>query len=215
VLSQRSLIVSVLTTVVLVTATIRQVTVFQAPKLLYHVLSGHAYFSGVAFIQIAWLIALYSGGRWPAVVRAVAACVGLILVAVSATPLPTWFYLIAGPATLVWIWLESSTRTTARRSRRWFRCAVPAMWGLGIVLELPIHLVPALQIWRGPTSAGHASRSASQPQASAHGHIDGRGSHARRGSPFQSRSGTDGRGDLEPHRSYFFASVMSHDREPK
>jgi acyl-CoA thioesterase I len=118
--------------------------------LIYHVLSGQAYFSGVALIQIAWLIALCSGGRWPAVFRAVAACAGLILIAVSATPLPTWFYLIAGPVTLFWIWLESSTRTTARRSRLWFRCAVPAMWGLGIALELPFHLLPALPVMGNP-----------------------------------------------------------------
>ena len=44
--------------------------------LIYHTLSGHAFFSGIAFIQLAWLIAIYRNGRWAAVVRTVSACAG-------------------------------------------------------------------------------------------------------------------------------------------
>ena len=85
-------------------------------SLVYHVASGQAFFSGVALIQLAGLSAFRPEGRWPSLCRTTSASAGLILVAISATPLPAWFYFSAGLVTLAWIGVEGSTKTKSRRS---------------------------------------------------------------------------------------------------
>src|SRR5207248_7992037 len=80
----------------------------------------------------------------PALFRTISASAGLILVAVSATPLPAWFYFSAGPVTLAWIGVEGSTKTTCRRSRVWLRAAVLGIWWLGMAQELPFHRLPTV-----------------------------------------------------------------------
>jgi len=112
--------------------------------LIYHVASGQAFFSGVALILMAVLSAFRTGGRWLALARTVAAYFGLALVAVSATPLPSWFYLTAAALWFAWLAAEGSSRGSALRSRHRLRCAVLAVGGLGAALELPYHLAPAL-----------------------------------------------------------------------
>ena len=74
--------------------------------------------------------------------RVASACAGVILVAVSSTPMPAWFYAIAGLVTLSWIAVEGSTKTTQRRVGLGLRYATLAFWWLGIALELPFHLMP-------------------------------------------------------------------------
>jgi len=112
--------------------------------LVYHIASGQAFFSGAALIQLAALSAFYPGGRWPARSRTVSACAGLILVAVSASPLPAWFYLAAGPVTLAWTSVERSIKTTFQCTRVWLRVAVLGIWSLGTAQELPFHRAPTV-----------------------------------------------------------------------
>ncbi len=118
--------------------------------LVYHVASGQAFFSGTALIQLAVVSAFRAPGRWASICGTVSACAGLILVAVSSTPLPGWFYCIAAALTLAWIGLEISTKTTYRRPKVGLRFAVLATWCLGIALELPFHLMPALPPMHNP-----------------------------------------------------------------
>jgi len=111
---------------------------------VYHIGSGHAFFSGIALIQLAGLSAFLRRGRWLVVCRVILVCAGVVLVAVSSTPLPAWFYGIAGAVTLAWIVVESSAKTTRRRLGLRLRYALLAVWWLGIALELPFHLMPAI-----------------------------------------------------------------------
>ncbi len=71
-------------------------------------------------------------------------CAGAILVAVSSTPLQTWFYGIAGAFTLAWIALECLIKSTPRRLKLGLRYAMLAIWWLGVALELPFHLMRAM-----------------------------------------------------------------------
>lgn len=112
--------------------------------LVYHIASGQAFFSGVALISLAVLLAVRPGGRWRAFGRTVLACLGLILIAVSATPLPGWFYVVAGGLSLVWVGLEGATRTKWQGGKPWLRGAALAVWWLGVGLELPYHVPPAV-----------------------------------------------------------------------
>jgi acyl-CoA thioesterase-1 len=116
--------------------------------LVYHVASGQAFFSGVALIDLAVLSAFRTGGRWSASCRTISACVGLFLIAVSATPLPSWLYFISGVVSLAWIGAEGASQAASRRSRLWLRAAVLAAWWLGVALELPHHLSPTVP-WMG------------------------------------------------------------------
>ena len=118
--------------------------------LVYHIGSGHPFFSGIAFIQLAGLSAFLRRGRWLAVCRVASVCAGAILVAVSSTPLPAWFYAIAGAVTLAWFALEGPIRSKHRRSSLGFRYAMLAIWWLGIALELPFHVMHAIPLLQHP-----------------------------------------------------------------
>ena len=114
---------------------------------VYHIGSGQAFFSGIALIQLAGIIAFVRGGRWLAFCRVILACAGAILVAVSSTPLPAWFYAIAGAVTLAWVAVECLVTTTHRQLGLVLRCAMLAVWWLGIALEVPyqvMHTIPRL-----------------------------------------------------------------------
>ncbi len=145
---------------------------------VYHIASGQAFLSGTGLIQLAELSAFVRQGRWPALCRAALACAGLILVAVSSTPLPVWFYCIAGAATLAWIGVESSVKTMRLRLRVGLRCAVLAAWWLGIALELPFHLMPNVPPMDSPPvflvgdslSAGMGGESVTWPKLLARRH---------------------------------------------
>ena len=118
--------------------------------LIYHVASGQSFFSGVVLIELAALSGYRAGRRWLTFWRTISACAGLILIAVSATPLPGWFYLVAVVPTLAWIGAEGSSRIWARVSKRWLRYAVHPIWLLGVALELPFHLMPTVPRLRDP-----------------------------------------------------------------
>jgi hypothetical protein len=105
--------------------------------LVYHIGSGHAFFSGVGLIQLAGLSAFLRRGRWLAVCRMISVCAGVILVAVSSRPLPAWFYGIAGAVTLAWFALEGLIKSTHRRLNLGLRYPMPAIWWLGLELALP------------------------------------------------------------------------------
>ena len=115
-----------------------------ANSVIYHVYSGQAFFSGAALIQLAWLAGLVEPRAWLAAARTVCTCTGVILIVVSATPLPEWFYLIAGAITLMWIALDVVTRTSRRRRKLCVRWSMAAMLSLGVALEVPFHFAPGL-----------------------------------------------------------------------
>ncbi len=69
--------------------------------LIYHIASGHAFFSGIASIHLAAILSFGSPNRVRSLARTISALLGLLLIAFSATPLPVWFYLIAVIVTLV------------------------------------------------------------------------------------------------------------------
>jgi acyl-CoA thioesterase-1 len=111
---------------------------------IYHIASGQAFFSGTTLILLAALSAFLTRGRWQAICRAILTCAGLVLIAVSSTPLPIWLYGVAGVVTLGWIAVQSSSKTMIWRSARLMASAVLAVWFAAIGFELPFHLMPVL-----------------------------------------------------------------------
>ena len=112
--------------------------------LVYHVVSGQAFFTGIALIALAVLSSFRPSGRWFTSGRIAAARLGLFLIAVSSTPLPAWFYLIAGTASIAWLCVERSSRGRLQAARPWLRLSVLAAWLTGAAMEFPYHLTPAV-----------------------------------------------------------------------
>jgi acyl-CoA thioesterase I len=110
---------------------------------LYHIFSGHAFFSGVGLLSIAILLSSFSARR-ESRIRWTSLCVlSLVLVTVSAPPLPKAFHILATFLTSGWLVIELT-----RRSPKWLRVgsriAVALVWGAAVVLEIPYHWIPRL-----------------------------------------------------------------------
>lgn len=111
---------------------------------IYHIASGQAFFSGIVLIELAAVAAFWARSRWPTIGCAIIACAGLILIAVSSTPLPVWFYGVAGILTVAWIGVECSPGPRHWRYTPFLRSAVLAVWLCGLALEVPFHLAPTV-----------------------------------------------------------------------
>jgi acyl-CoA thioesterase-1 len=107
--------------------------------IVYHIVSGQAFFTGVTLVLLATLLSLResSQARRGMVFSLV---IGGLAMAVSSTPLPWWFYGVAMLVTLFWL-------GTAYK-KRWRKAAAEAMvgvWLLGLLLEVPYHLTPGVE----------------------------------------------------------------------
>jgi acyl-CoA thioesterase I len=106
--------------------------------LIYHIASGHAFFSGVALLIVA---ALASTRSTPIArrLRVWALLIGVIAVAISSTPIPYWYYGIATVITIAWL-----VSGYLGKYGRWGRTAVIVAWAISAAIELPYHLTPSL-----------------------------------------------------------------------
>ena len=106
--------------------------------LVFHIVSGQAFFTGIAMLIGAASASLWGTG---AVKRLgiLGGVIGLIAVGISSTPLPYWYYGIAGLVTLAWIGTQFRNRW-----RRSVTFAFIAVWLIAAGLELPYHLLPSL-----------------------------------------------------------------------
>lgn len=116
---------------------------------LYHVASGHAFFTGIALILAAVAVRAIAKKRRRA--AGVLTSFGVLLVAISATPLP-WSAYAASAATLVaWAWAETRRPPLSPRRLLVVRAAtVVACIAVG-AKELPFHAMPR------PVPVGHSA----------------------------------------------------------
>lgn len=105
---------------------------------VFHIVSGHSFFTGVALI----LIAVWASVQDRPVYRRVTALsfvIGVIAVFVSSTPIPYWWYAVAATASMVW--MASYYKTSWRR---WAACCAAVSWVIAATMELPYHITPTL-----------------------------------------------------------------------
>jgi len=107
---------------------------------LYHVASGHAFFTGLALILAAIGVRIFAKERRRA--AGVLMLLGVLLVAISATPLP-WATYGAWAATLAaWAWAETRRPPLSPQRLLVVRAAaVVACVAIG-AKELPFHVMP-------------------------------------------------------------------------
>ena len=101
-----------------------------------HIVSGHAFFSGIAMV----LTAVFLSTQKQAIAHRFAFVVfsiGILFVVLSSTPIPYWYYGLTTAATL--FWLLTLKQPTSRRSAAF---AMVVLWLGAVTLELPWHFVP-------------------------------------------------------------------------
>lgn len=110
--------------------------------LVYHVVSGDAYFSGMALVVLS---ALLSSDSHPRLQRAtpVGFLIGATAIAISSTAIPYWCYAIAAIISAAWVLSWMIVRWRRGTSR-----AMAAVWTLQGLIEVPYLLAPTL----GPVS---------------------------------------------------------------
>lgn len=104
--------------------------------LVYHIVSGQSFFTGVVLL----VVAAFASTRPSAFYRRLTVLgflIGLIAVVVSSTPLPLWYCVVLGAATLVW--MASGFRASWRP---WAARAMAMAWLIAVLMELPYHFTP-------------------------------------------------------------------------
>jgi acyl-CoA thioesterase-1 len=117
---------------------------------IYFFGGGAAFFVGAGLVLAA--AALPAVSRRPRLSRFAAplAVLGLILVLLSATPLPYWFYAAAAVVTLPWLAAEEWGKGALVRRRGLLRGAAAAVWLAAVALEARHHLAPVVPAAGGP-----------------------------------------------------------------
>jgi acyl-CoA thioesterase-1 len=115
--------------------------------IIYFFGSGAAFFLGATLVLGS--VALASRRRWGILVRLLS-LLGLILVAVSAIPLPYTFYAIASAATVAWLVMEHLHAMRPRRQIAAFRLLIALLWLGGVLVELPYHFTPSIEVQGRP-----------------------------------------------------------------
>jgi hypothetical protein len=117
--------------------------------------SGAAFFLGMALLFISLAVFTASSRRWIRLGASLLAIIGCLLVALSATPLPYWLYLIAGVMTLLWLACERAEAGLLFTRRNLLRWAVAAVWGASVASELPYQLMPQAPLEGGRRPVAH------------------------------------------------------------
>lgn len=107
--------------------------------LVFHVVSGQAFFSGVLLIVLA--IAMSASSKRPLKrLSLLASIVGMIAVVVSSTPIPYWCCAILAITTAAWIvFLYKKAR------KPWTGYVAIVAWLIAVAVEIPYHVAPTLK----------------------------------------------------------------------
>jgi acyl-CoA thioesterase I len=106
--------------------------------LVYHIVGGHAFFTGVALLIIGAVSSTRSRPIFSRI-TVLSFLVGVIAIVVSSTAIPYWYYSVAVAVTLAWI-----ASRFKKNWRRWAPYTVAAAWLTGALFELPYHFTPSL-----------------------------------------------------------------------
>jgi len=111
--------------------------------LVFHIASGDAFFSGT-LLAVAGVFAAFCKKQRLRRFSGLLFVVGLLLVGVSATPLPCWFYAAVGLLSVGWLAVGGSEKSPVRRKR------IVAVMTIGVWLgaaacEFRYHVTPTVE----------------------------------------------------------------------
>src|SRR5687767_13024970 len=107
---------------------------------LYHVASGHAFFTGLALVIAS--VAVWTIAKDRRRTTAALGLLGALFVAISATPLPWVVYGVWAAILGAWVYLESRRLDPSPRRVAAARIAAIAACVSAGLLELPYHVMP-------------------------------------------------------------------------
>ncbi len=106
--------------------------------------SGDAFFVGIGFILAGLAISIYFERRWLVLVGFLMAEAGLLLVVLSAAPIPYWLYAISCTATIVWLVAERRSLRAVKPYINWIRGLVVFAWVVCFAVEIPFRFIPVV-----------------------------------------------------------------------
>lgn len=119
--------------------------------IIYFFGSGAAFFTGIALVLAASALFSLTRNRWLLSLATLTAVTGMLLVGVSATPLPDWLYAASGLIGLAW--LVAERMEFAARGRRPLRVLAVLICLVAAGMEIPYHLPKALALRGSPKFA--------------------------------------------------------------
>lgn len=113
--------------------------------IIYHVVSGGAFFTGMGLLLVSAMLGV-TNKRWCRRLASLACLTGILFVVVSATPLNYFFYVMLGVVSLVWlVFMNARDHSRHIRRNRIAGLLLTANCIVGVAIELPYHLMPAIQ----------------------------------------------------------------------
>jgi acyl-CoA thioesterase-1 len=119
--------------------------------IIYFFGSEAAFFVGVALELVSAALFSFYRRRWSVSVSTLFAVIGLILIVLSAVPLPYWLYAVAGLVSLFWLVAERVERQIFQKSRSYLRLAAMILWSVTALMEIPYQIRPRLEAASRPT----------------------------------------------------------------
>jgi len=108
--------------------------------LVYHIVSGQSYFTGIALLLIAAMASLRSTRIFERI-TILAALIGILAVVISSTAISYWYYAFAALMTLTWI-----ASGHVLKWRRRATIAFAGTWLIAALIELPNLFSPSLAL---------------------------------------------------------------------
>jgi acyl-CoA thioesterase-1 len=106
--------------------------------LVYHIVSGQAFFSGAALLILSAISSTHSRPIFSRI-TVLSLLMGVIAVVISSTAISYWYYGIAVAVTLLWIASRFKPDWRFRTSY-----AVVAVWLIAALIEIPYHITQSL-----------------------------------------------------------------------
>ena len=107
--------------------------------LVFHVVSGQAFFTGIAVV-ISAIVGTERNQRFARHAAGISIFLGIILVVASSTAIPYWIYAVSLVATIAWI-----VSRFLNRWKRWAPAVAVGAWMMAAVAEIPFHISPHMK----------------------------------------------------------------------
>lgn len=138
---------------------------------IYHLVSGTAWFSGAALIIVAVLLTIRRPGRVRSMAARSLGATGLVLAILSATPAPLWACLVGAGLVVAWLVWPRRPGQADRKSSVALRAAAAGVCIAAVVIELPYHTTPTLRIGIRPDEGPRTDSRASGAQVGGFDHV--------------------------------------------
>ncbi len=113
-----------------------------------HFVNGNVFFLGVGILISASAASIFLGNSSWSFLSRIGVSMGIILIGLSSTPLPIWFYCIWGIPALGMLFDWRAKLEDPLRCKHWIPITLIVLSVIAALVELPYHIKPAVSIDR-------------------------------------------------------------------